>query len=222
MERICPKCGRPDTELGFVGEICIECALAGIREKWPTSLEYEKCLRCDKIRRGNDWKEAHPQLVGAIAEAAMKNIPGHYNLESQEWEGIWERGNDMCPFTHPMPIVEKRSVCPTCNRVASGYFEGIIQLRGKKKKVEKYAALLQKILSTKTFLPRVEEMHGGVDIYVGEKKDVAEVLFHQKLKYARSEKLSGEKKGRRLFRSTFLIRFDEEGEMEKGNITSGG
>ena len=81
---------------------------------------------------------------------------------------------------------------------------------------------MAKQIAKNTFIPKVEEMHGGVDIYVGEKKEVAEILMHHGLKAVRTEKLSGEKKGKRLYRSTFLIRFDEEGEMEKGRISSGG
>lgn len=222
MKRICPRCGTPDNEVGFVGEKCINCALEGRREKWPVRIEMEVCSRCGKIRRGNDWKENHPQLLGVIVSEKMKGVPGHYNIERKLWEGIWEQGGDSAPFEHAIELAEKRSICISCNRSTSGYFEAIIQLRGNPDKIEKYGLLLQKRLSKITFLPRIEDMHGGLDIYVMEKKDVPEILFHLNLKYARSEKLSGEKKGKRLYRSTFLVRFDEEGETAKGRIKSGG
>ena len=222
MERICPRCGRKDSDVSFVGERCLPCVLEGKIAKWPKKIEAERCMKCGKIRRGNEWKEFAPSLLAALASECMKGIPGHYNIERQVWEGIWEQGRDSAPFEHPLPIEEKRAVCPTCNRSSSGYFEGIIQLRGNPKKVEKYALLLQKLVGKHTFIPRVEDMHGGVDIYVGEKREVPEILFHQKLKYVRTEKLAGEKKGKRLYRSTFLIRFDEEGGTGRGGLTSGG
>lgn len=222
MERICPHCGASDNSISFVGERCLNCFLERSKIRWADKIEIEACQKCGRIRRGKDWKESHPTLIAAIAQAAMKGVPGHYNIERQVWEGVWEEGGSSAAFERPLPIDWKKAVCPTCNRESSGYFEGIIQLRGDRAKVEKYAARLKKILEKRTFLPKVEEMHGGMDIYVGEKKDVAEILFHQGLKYERSEKLSGEKNGKRLYRSTFLIRFGEGGEMSKGRISSGG
>ncbi len=221
MERICPRCGKTDSDISFIGERCLPCVLEDKISKWPTKIQIDRCVKCNKIRRGNDWKEGAPSLFAALAQEGMKNIPGHYNLESQAWEGIWEQGRDSAPFVHPLPIEEKRNMCPSCNRQSSGYFEGIIQLRGEKKLVEKWADRLVKQISKITFLPKVEEMHGGVDIYVGEKKQIPEMLMHHNLKAVRTEKLSGEKKGRRLYRSTFLIRL-EEGGSGKGKITSGG
>ncbi len=208
MERICPRCGTSSAARAFVGEICLECSLSGKREKWPAKIEIEACQKCGKMRKGKEWKEFHPSLVSALAALAMKGVPGHYNYEAGVWEGIWEQGGESAPFSHPLPVLEKKSVCPSCNRMSSGYFEGIIQLRGDSDKAKKWAEKLSKQISKITFVPKVEEMHGGYDIYIGEKKEVPEILFHHGFKYLRTEKLAGEKNGKRLYRSTFLIRLE--------------
>lgn len=222
MERICPSCGIADSRITFVGERCLECFFEGKRSGFAGKIPLEACVKCGRIRRGKEWKESHPSLLAAIAEKLMKGIPGHYNVEAQQWEGIWEEGGDSVPFTHPLPLDVKKAMCPQCNRAASGYFEGIIQLRGDPAKVQKWADKLSKQISKITFIPKMEDMHGGVDIYVGEKKEIPEILMHHGMKAVRTEKLSGEKNGKRLYRSTFLIRFEHGGEMGKGRISSGG
>ena len=222
MERICPRCGNSDTKITFVGERCLECFFETKKGSFVEKISFEACQKCGKIRRGRDWKETHPSLIALIAGQAMKGVPGHYNVEAQQWEGIWEEGGDAVPFTHPLPIDARKMMCPQCSRATSGYFEGILQLRGNPAKVQKWADKFIKQISKVTFIPKVEDMHGGVDIYIGEKKEIPEMLMHHGLKAVRTEKLSGEKNGKRLYRSTFLIRFEDDGEMAKGKISSGG
>ncbi len=218
MERICPTCGASSLKEKFAGEHCLECALGKDRLKWPSQIEIAYCQKCTRIWHKSVWKPSSPSLLAAIIERAFTKakLDGHYNVEAGRWEGVVEREGQRVDVEQPVEIKWRKEVCPDCNRASSGYFEAIIQLRGKKEKVEKFAKRLEKRLRQITFLPKFEEMHGGLDIYIGVKKDVPSLLDEEGLKFVRTEKLSGEKNGKRLYRSTFLIRFaDEEEKKDK-------
>jgi nonsense-mediated mRNA decay protein 3 len=114
-----------------------------------------------------------------------------------------------------IPLTILQNMCPDCNKISGDYFEAIIQLRGDPKKVEKYAIMLIDRLEKKTFINKTEDSKNGVDIYVGNSKAVVSVINEIKYRCLITQKLVGADQGRRLFRTTFLIRFDEKG--MKGN-----
>lgn len=213
MERICPHCGASSDRKAFAGEHCLDCWLEARSDKWPKEVEIRVCQRCERIWREKEWKHAGPQRIAAIVEAVMSKAkaPGHYNVEASLWEGEVEEGGGKAVFSLPLEIKWDKTVCPDCSRSTSGYFEGIIQLRGSRGWVESRAKRLIRRLERRTWLPRIEDMHGGIDIYVGMKKSVPQMLDYEGMKFQRSEKLSGEKQGKRLYRSTFLVREPVEG-----------
>ncbi len=220
MERICPTCGASSQRTPFVGEHCADCHLAKERERWPSGMTLLHCPTCDRVWRSPHWKLRSPQLLAACVAPLFEkaNVPGHYNPAASQWEGVWEEAGYSVPFTHPFEVKLQKTVCPDCNRASSGYFEGIIQLRGPLEAVERMARRLSRRIQRKTSIPKVEEMHGGLDLYVGLKKDIPEILEMEGLIFTRSEKLSGEKNGKRLYRSSFLVRLGPKIERDAGPI----
>ncbi|MDE1798098.1 MAG: hypothetical protein KGH63_01685 [Candidatus Micrarchaeota archaeon] len=220
MERICPSCGASSTSRPFVGEHCANCALDQLRPGWPSSVELLWCPHCDRIWRSPRWMPNTPQLIAAaVAQLFEKaHVPGHYNAEAKQWEGVWTGGHSSVPFTQPFEVKMKKTICPDCNRHTSGYFEGIIQLRGPTEACARMADKLARRINRKTSIPKMESMHGGLDIYVVLKKDIPSVIEQEGLTFTRSEKLAGEKNGERLYRSSFLVRLGPKTERDAGPV----
>jgi NMD protein affecting ribosome stability and mRNA decay len=99
-----------------------------------------------------------------------------------------------------------KTICQQCSMISGGYFQAIIQLRGDPAKVREHALVLVKKLAKKTFISKEEDTEGGLDIFVGDSKAVLAVVTDMGLRSFITKKLVGADQGKRLFRTTFLIR----------------
>ncbi len=216
MERICPVCGKSSNERPFVGELCVECTLDRSRKDWPSGLELKQCPTCKRVYRDREWKHPDTQMISDLVshQFEKKGLNGHYNIEAQQWEGIFNEEGAKIAYTHPFVVKYTEHMCPNCGRIGSSYHEAIIQIRGDPLRVESARKRLVRRLERRTFLQDVAPMHGGMDIQVGEKRDVENILRLEGYKFVRTEKLVGEKNGKPLLRSTFLLRL-EKGEKEE-------
>ena len=79
-------------------------------------------------------------------------------------------------------------------------------MRGDPKKIEKYAHIFLESLSKKTFIAKTDEKEEGLDIYLGSSKAVVGVIVGLGLKTQITKKLVGRSEGKRLYRTTFLLR----------------
>jgi len=221
IEHICPHCGVLEDKKPFVGEHCIDCTLKRERKSWPSEMELTRCPKCGNLWREREWKKVAPSLITALIDEKMERagLEGHYNMEAQVWEGVFTSAGAKIPYRHPLKIAYKNMQCTTCERSSGNYHEAIIQLRGDPIRVERARKRLIRRIEQKTFIAKVEPMHGGVDIFVGIKKDIEVILRREGHKFVRTEKLVGQREGQRLYRSTFLLRLEkpiEEQERELG------
>jgi NMD protein affecting ribosome stability and mRNA decay len=74
------------------------------------------------------------------------------------------------------------------------------------KRVERMERLLIRSIESRSFIPKIEELREGIDIYCGSRNEAIAALNTQSLGFLRTEKLAGEKNGRRLYRTTLLVR----------------
>ncbi len=116
------------------------------------------------------------------------------------------------PVEENMLVV--KDVCQACSRISGMYYEAIIQIRGnKKEKVKSFVEKKINELSKKdelSFISKIEEKKKGLDIYVGSKKAAKSILKEAKKLYNLETKesytLIGERKGKKLYRVTILLR----------------
>lgn len=200
---ICPKCGKKSEDIEFIEAFCVECYPTNI--KVPRKIEIEQCKSCEKMRIRGEWM---PYNEKKIAEYIVSKCKGDF--DSAEYipeEGIIRftiKGKKQ--IEKEIKVEMKTVLCRNCSRISGGYYQGLIQLRGNQKKIEKYADLFVKKLSKKTFIAKEEEKHGGLDIYVGSSKAVVELLTELRLTALITKKLVGREEGKRLYRTTFRIR----------------
>ena len=109
-------------------------------------------------------------------------------------------------MSQPLTLLFEKRICTECSRSSSQYFEAIIQLRGDPIKVGRMAGMMTNKLEERTFIPKIEELKEGLDIYCGSRNEAIAALNVFKLGFLRTEKLAGEKNGKRLYRTTLLVR----------------
>jgi len=207
-ELICPRCGKTNDEVQFIEAFCINCYPLDI--KIPNRIELEQCKSCKKIKIKGEWTPYKKKRMSDYIVAKCKG-----NFDDAEYDDV-ENIIEFIIKRHGAEIKVKKEVnininsnmCRDCSRVSGGYFQGVIQLRGNRKMIEKYEKKFLSELEKKTFITRMDEKDGGVDIQIGNSKAVVALLTQMRIKALITKKLVGAEQGRRLYRTTFRIRFD--------------
>ncbi|VVB99646.1 NMD3 family protein [uncultured archaeon] len=193
-------CGKSDEKVPFYGELCVECAKSKI-ETLPT-VRISVCTKCnsllDKARKRKNSKPE--EEIFRILKMRQKNP----SLNAEKTEISYDTPTGR--VTQPVLIIIGKSICVDCGRTGSQYFEAIIQLRGHKGKIERMLDMISRKLEEKTFIPKTVELKEGIDIYVGSRNEAIAALNAFQLSFLRTEKLAGEKNGKRLYRTTLLVR----------------
>jgi len=222
MVKICPRCGISSDKRRFAGSFCLQCA--PLKFSVPDSVELARCPRCGRILVEKEWKEEGKvdleKIVLKQCKGEIRNAS--YDAESGELSVIVEQAGTMTSFSQggwarpegafvevrkKVPVNYSKEICIDCSRTASGYFEAIIQVRGEKReRVEKMAREISKIILRKSFIPKVEELKEGIDIYCGSRNEAIAALNVLRLGFRRTEKLAGERDGKRLYRTSLVIR----------------
>jgi len=210
MEKICPRCGVSSKSRSFVGTFCIDCKLKDVKIEIPSKIKIQSCKSCGRIKFAN-WQERSKELLEKII---AKHAKGEFeglkisHLNDGRCSVSFLVRFDLAPFEvkRELEINFDEKLCEECYRKVSGYYEAIIQLRGDKKKVDRFFEKLRGGLAKRTFISKLVEHKNGIDIYVGSRDATAEILSYYNLKPSISDKLYGIKEGKRLFRRTYCIR----------------
>jgi nonsense-mediated mRNA decay protein 3 len=160
-----------------------------------------------QIEKG--WKhEGAVDLEGMVQKLCKGEIRNaSFDPQSGELSLIVEQAGAFVEVKRKVAVNYAKTICIDCSRTASGYFEAIIQVRGKKReRVEKKAGEIANAVLKKSFIPKIEELKEGIDIYCGSRNEAIGALNALRLGFLRTEKLAGERDGKRLYRTTLAIR----------------
>lgn len=201
---ICPICGRSSDEIRFIDAFCIDCY--PIKLKFPSKIEIEQCTKCKKMHIRGKWINADRDKISKYVIGKCKGDfdSGRYDPKKQIATFVMRKSN--ITISKRIAIKIKKTICWQCSRISGGYYEAIIQLRGEPPKVKKYARIFMKNLSKRTFIAKEKENKRGLDIYVGNSKVVVELMSKLRLKTLITKKLVGASNGKRLYRTTFLVK----------------
>lgn len=208
-ELLCPRCGITNDKKKFIESFCIDCY--PVKINCPSKLSIEKCSRCEKIKISGEWTSYSKK---EISDFVIKKCKGEFNsgefdIETGMAVFSIEKENAKVELVKPIILEIQQTLCLRCVRMSGGYFQGIIQLRGNLKKVDKWAEMFYSKLKKRTFIAKEEEKHGGLDIYVGDSKAVVALLADIGIKATITTKLAGVEEGKRYYRTTFLIRLSD-------------
>lgn len=241
--KFCPKCGKNTEEL--INDICYDCyfekndILEGFKE---TSIEL--CKECDSIKTNRWMRKAHEESILRFLKDNVKAKKGTYieNINVEYERPTFEEkgrettnakiqltaevdGNEL-NLEYDMPIEWILNICPHCQKMNSGYFEGNLQIRPRdhpyfEDVLEYIGKEVQKVAKDGVKIADIEELKEGVDFFLTNKrymkilagKIVDKFGGHMKS----TAKLFSEdhQTSKQIFRSTILVRLLE---WEPGDI----
>ncbi|MDD2655576.1 MAG: NMD3-related protein [Candidatus ainarchaeum sp.] len=203
---VCPRCGATNEKTQFMGPFCIDCA--PFKLECPKEFSIELCPKCGKMRIARDWIKFDAPIIEKLLRRKCKG-----NIEKMEYDPysgkatfFINKDNNLMQVSRDVEFKPIKNLCPNCSRKSSGYFEAIIQLRGRPERIAKYEKLLTTALKEKTFIAKTEQKKEGKDLYVGDSKQVVALFRELGLKVVISRTLHGLRQGKRLYRTTFLLR----------------
>ncbi|MGC9058159.1 MAG: NMD3-related protein [Candidatus Micrarchaeia archaeon] len=200
VDKQCPKCGTSSKTSKFVGSICEKCYNQINRPKTlPTKITVYVCRECG-ANRVRHWDEDISHEIMRMLHDKNFGFP-KVSISGDSVRIVYSGLGE--PIT--IPLFFKKSICDSCARKLSGYYEAVVQLRGKYSE-QKFVQRFMRKIERVTFVPRVEELKEGIDVYVGDKQAVRALLAALKLKPKVTHKLYGIKDGRKVYRTTFLVR----------------
>jgi nonsense-mediated mRNA decay protein 3 len=201
----CPECGSTDKEM--VGDICIDCFLKDFQMiELPKRIEVQICSHCNSKLEEGKWSDEFLPEEEIIYRALERNIKiadevenEIINLEIDQIKGTMancfvevtgEVHGIQIEETHDTVVKILKTVCPTCSKVQSGYYETVVQFRADKReiKAEEYdkanevveRTLIKQSKSDKlAYCPQIARLKEGYDYYIGSFKSghkVAEAL----------------------------------------------
>lgn len=237
----CPECGSTDKEM--VGDICIECFLKDFQMiELPKRIEVQICSHCNSKLEEGKWSDEFLPEEEIIYRALERNIKiadevenEIINLEIDQIKGTLancfvEVTGDVhgvqIEETHDSEVKILKTVCPTCSKVQSGYYETVIQFRADNReiKAEEYdkaneiveRTLVKQSKSDKlAYCPQIAKLKEGYDYYIGSFKSGHKVADALKEEFGgiikESPRLISEDKstGKGLYRVWISLRIPE-------------
>ena len=229
----CVRCGR---EGPTYESLCVECFLKNTRFTSITDhVDLFQCYHCKEFQIKSRWKKISldeairevatdaiavrrgAELVRArieIVEADPRNFHVRINAEIE---------HDDLKLTEELHTIVrlKNTVCPRCSKIIGHYYESIIQIRGRERKLSEgqkeriYAALRKRVdeaqeENREMFISKLEEVPGGFDAYLSSislAKGISKELgdrFAAEIK--ESSTLVTQKDGKDVYRVTYLVR----------------
>ena len=205
--KVCPKCGRTSDEVEFIGQFCVKCYKPDLEV--PTMIKINIGKTTGKLYFKSKWVKNNDSNLKRILSSYIK---GDFEDIDYDWNGkvltiFVKVGKKIVPFKRHVIVRFKPILEPNVAKLHSGYYEGIIQIRGKPSKVKWWVRKISNVLSGYNIgISNTKELKEGIDLYITDKNKVCKVLKMLGLKYLRTKKLYGVKDGRRVYRDTFLVR----------------
>ena len=211
-EKICPTCGAKESEQEFVDFFCIDCQ----RRRQKVNLPYDipvdvfilQCKKCGiyKIRR---WYSSLREIAQDIPTLFKGEVSDIVVTSLSERRAVVEYVVDGEKTVSEIPVKIHKTLCNDCTKIARGYFEAILQIRGDREWVARMRKRLGREIMYHTFITKEEEYKYGIDLYIGSTRTLKSILMGEGLKAKTSERLHTAKDGRKLYRVTFLLRQPE-------------
>lgn len=237
----CPECGSTDKKM--VGDVCIDCFLKEFQMiEIPKNIEVEICSHCNSKFEEGKWIDEFIPEEEIIYRALERNIKiadevsnEIINLEIDQIKGTiancfvevtGEVYGVQIEETHDTQVKIKKTVCPSCSKIQSGYYETVVQFRADKREIkqEEYAkaddiverTLIKQSRSDKlAYCPQIAKLKEGYDYYIGSFKSGKKVAEALKEEFGgiikESPRLISEDKstGKGLYRIWISVRIPE-------------
>lgn len=174
-------------------------------------MEVKICKRCSQLNLEGKWSYTP---ISTFLRQHQLNTPEN-RIKIEKAKRSLKLGN----------LNIKKTICDICQKMSSGYYEGILQLRGKNS--SSYSQVLKKIdddlSKRKEFISKTYEQKDGIDLYMSSNKYLTSLAkklvarFGGTLKTSKSLFSVDRESSKELYRVTVLIRLPS---FSKGDVVS--
>jgi NMD protein affecting ribosome stability and mRNA decay len=213
MEISCPTCGRSSNGIHFIGQFCRQCTIGKLRKHTDPNASVEICKFCWKIKNGLDYRHLNKESLGFAIRQSMKQKDCEIKVlsfddEKSELMLTYNVNDEKVSFPMQIPVKRDYLMCPKCSRMKSGYYEALVQIRGDPHSSKRTLDALERFIKRREgFFSKVMEDENGYDVYISDKTATSAFFLKHRLKPKRSYTLSGMKKGKKLYRNIYSIKF---------------
>ena len=198
----CLECG--NTEKEMIDDVCIDCYLKNFHMiDVPKRIDITVCSHCNgKLEKGQ-WADINVPDDEIIYRALENNIEINNKVENEiidlnitQMRGtiaecnvtvIGYLSNKKLEEEYEVDVKINKTVCPTCSKKQSGYYEAVIQFRADKREVtnEEFNIADEVVLKTLNrlyekdklaYLVQIAKPKEGHDYYIGSYKSSKKVL----------------------------------------------
>jgi len=219
--------------------LCKDCFISrGHFVEVPENVDVTLCAHCGAMLIGSHWEHIKDTTVRAV-EGAIRVSKGVELSTELQIEDEDERNFRVTVGMHihlPDKDFEffdtkqtrlriKNGCCIECSRECGSYYEAILQLRAKDRKltqeeIDEVITKAKKLAATShSFVSNIETVKGGVDLYMGKVKDgkalSALLVTTSGASTTETITLAGRKDGQDLYRWTLLVRLPP---FQRGDI----
>lgn len=229
----CVKCGKPATVEGF----CKECYL----ERNPLLISHKDlvvniCFMCRKILSKGIWQK-YKDIDSGVKDIVKSKLKFKSTVKDvmiglklpkyQVKSGIKTKGKALITLTaqigekktsvseyHEIPLTVEFTVCKTCSKKGTEYFEGVLQIRNPSSEILEF---IEKALANKPEInvAKKVKLKTGVDYFLSSNKFIQ--IFSKKLFNRFGGELNVSKKlftrnkqtGKNVYRTNVLIRLPD-------------
>ncbi len=205
----------------------------------PAVLDLAQCPNCGAYKLPGGWRKA--SLEEALESIASKSAKLPRDVRQHHLTVTSSPEDDRKLNVHVsagldlegMAVTEERElkarvkveVCPQCSKLKGDYYEAIIQVRAqdrqlREEEMERARRFIAERVSSGEglFVTREEKVHGGLDVYLSSSragKTIAQALGTSLGgRVSSSPRLHTRKKGKDVYRMTYLVRLPGVGEGE--------
>ncbi len=227
---ICPSCGLERDYSEFIEGVCKSCYY---KDKSKFEIRVKDiliCKSCGRMKVENFWK---PFSEDSLIDYFKDNIKSNYNFElidlnltfyRKKFKVLVKYSIDSIVSEDTVSFTPKYQYCVDCYKKISDFFDSLIQIRGFQnikdinKKMIKCLDEAKKNELKKgnftAFLQKMEDVNGGLDLYLGSKTLAQALLREIKDRYNVEIKTSYKivgilQGGKNKVRTTFLVRLKE-------------
>jgi nonsense-mediated mRNA decay protein 3 len=200
---VCVVCGK---RKAVIGPFCEVCYVPKVRVE--KNIEVERCKVCGRFKVFGEWTSRIRRLKEFLAKRVKGGDVAYVEVDLKNQKFIVGIKGANVEKEYSFNLRFKDTTCPVCSRIAGGYYEAVIQLRGDRRKVEEFLGFLMKNLQSRTPIVRVEPLKEWIDVYVFSSKEALNFVKELGMSYKLSRKLHGVKQGKRIYRLTIALRFE--------------
>ncbi len=243
----CIECGKENRQM--IDDICIDCFLKNFQMvEISKNINVEICSHCNSRLEEGKWQESFLPEDEIIYRALERNIKisdlvenEEINLEIEQMKGtiaecyievVGDVYGVSINETHDTSVRILKTVCPTCSKIQSGYYESVIQFRADKREIkseeyEKTNEIVEKTILKQSkvdklaYCPHIAKLKEGYDYYIGSLKTGRKIAENLREEFGgtvkESPRLISEDKstGKGLYRIWISVRIPE---FETGDI----